>query len=86
MGAESIGEHIARTIGKPEDADIIDGYFDGHADDRVDYPEASNRSQFYRHGWLNGRDDRIGTPRASAQQIRDELAALSKSSPGGRAP
>lgn len=59
-------------------ADIIDGYFDGREDARAEYPEASNRSAFYRHGWLNGRDDRVGKPRATAQQIRDELAALAR--------
>lgn len=56
--------------------EISDGYFDGLADDRHEYPDQSNRSAFYRHGWLNGRDDRLGKPRAIAAEIRQELTDL----------
>jgi hypothetical protein len=45
--------------------EMIEGYMDGICDNRQDYPERSNRSASYRHGWLNGRDDRIRQPRAS---------------------
>jgi hypothetical protein len=45
--------------------EMIEGYMDGFCDNRQDYPERSNRSASYRHGWLNGRDDRIRQPRAS---------------------
>lgn len=35
------------------------GFLDGFSDDRPEYPESlSNRGARYRHGWLNGRDDR----------------------------
>lgn len=49
----------------------FEGYFDGFKDDRDDFPESlSNRGAAYRHGWLNGRDDRHGTPRAAAADLR----------------
>ena len=52
---------------------MVQGYIDGSADDRLEFPETlSNRGHAYRHGWLNGRDDRIGNPRASAIQLRVE--------------
>jgi hypothetical protein len=82
MGEQTIGEWIAQQHGMPQaNADIVDGYFDGREDDRTEYPEASNRSAFYRHGWLNGRDDRIGKPRASAAEIRASLDALFAATP-----
>lgn len=57
--------------------DIVDGYLDGFRDDRAVYPDSlSNRSERYRHGWLNGRDDRMKNPRAPAAVIRADLAAL----------
>lgn len=57
----------------PQERDMMEGYFDGLEDARPDMPgRATNRSQSYRHGWLNGRDDRIHQPRASAQTLREE--------------
>lgn len=50
--------------------DMIEGYRDGLSDDRVDYPSTSNRSASYRHGWLNGRDDRLSKPRDFVFNIR----------------
>lgn len=50
--------------------EMVEGYRDGLTDDRLDMP-ASNRSASYQHGWLNGRDDRVGTPRASAAELRE---------------
>lgn len=39
---------------------MTQGYLDGYGDDRPEYPESmSNRGARYRHGWLNGRDDRV---------------------------
>lgn len=72
----TLGEYMAQKAGDPHLADIVDGYFDGRDDERAEYPEASNRSAFYRHGWLNGRDDRVGRPRYSAAQIREDLQKL----------
>lgn len=50
--------------------ELLDGYFDGKADERDHPPEQSNRTEAYRHGWLNGRDDRVHRPRASAAELR----------------
>ena len=50
---------------------MVEGYFDGYRDDRDEFPESmANRSRSYRHGWLNGHDDRTGKPRASAEELR----------------
>lgn len=49
--------------------EMVEGYMDGLKDDRLDMP-ASNRSASYQHGWLNGRDDRVRKPRASATELR----------------
>ncbi|WP_332116011.1 hypothetical protein [Azorhizobium caulinodans] len=52
---------------------MVQGYIDGLADERTDYPSSlANRGWAYRHGWLNGRDDRIGKPRAPAASLRDQ--------------
>ena len=55
--------------------EMIDGYRDGFD---MDCPEPSgNRSASYRHGFLNGRDDRRGKPRASYAELnRQGLAAV----------
>lgn len=58
------------------DSEVSDGYWDGFRDDREELPSASNRSELYRFGWLNGRDDRLRRPRKSAQELREELAEL----------
>lgn len=51
--------------------DMVLGYMDGKSDDRNEMPVSmSNRSYSYRHGWMNGRDDRINSPRASAAELR----------------
>jgi hypothetical protein len=48
--------------------EMFDGYLDGFD---LDTPEPSgNRSRSYRHGFGNGRDDRMGNPRAAAQTLR----------------
>ncbi|WP_334147851.1 hypothetical protein [Hyphomicrobium sp.] len=59
--------------------EIIEGYRDGYADDRDELPASlANRSESYRHGWLNGRDDRLGRPRASAEAIRQRAREVEK--------
>ncbi len=51
--------------------DMLDGYRDGFDDDRAELPESlSNRGAAYKHGWLNGRDDRVGKPRDVASVLR----------------
>ena len=57
-------------------SEAMSGYCDGRADDRDEFPSHSNRSEAYRHGWLNGRDDRLGKPRATAQELRDIAADI----------
>ncbi len=50
------------------EAEMCEGYFDGRD---LSSPEPSaNRTFCYRHGFANGRDDTIGTPRAWADEIR----------------
>lgn len=50
--------------------DMIDGYMDGFSKDAV-WP-SHNRSASYIHGWLNGRDDSIGSPRDLAVNLRSK--------------
>lgn len=51
--------------------EVTEGYLDGLNDDRDELPASlANRSESYRHGWQNGRDDRLGRPRMSASKIR----------------
>ena len=58
------------TTGRPANDDMVEGYLDGYKDTRDALPESlSNRSRSYQHGWLNGRDDRCGKPRASYAAI-----------------
>lgn len=56
--------------------EIIEGYFDGRKSDLDELPKGSNRSEGYKHGWRNGRDDRKSAPRASAQSLRTEAAEI----------
>lgn len=62
------------------EGEMTEGYLDGRTDDREELPPSlSNRSASYRHGWLNGRDDRLGTPRAPAWRLRlDASAAIAE--------
>lgn len=56
---------------RPANSDMVEGYLDGFQDDRSDFPAGqSNRGASYRHGWLNGRDDRVRKPRASYEVLR----------------
>jgi len=48
--------------------EMVEGYRDGRDPDS---PEPSaNRSESYRHGFLNGRDDHASSPRAPASLLR----------------
>lgn len=61
------------TAARPANDDMVEGYLDGLKDDRREMPATfNNRSHSYRHGWLNGRDDRIGKPRALASELRQQ--------------
>jgi len=58
-------------------SEVTEGYMDGLSDDRSDLPASlANRSDEYRHGWQNGRDDRLKRPRASAARIRADIAQI----------
>lgn len=52
--------------------ELLEGYRDGFADHRDSLPAETNRPAIYVVGWLNGRDDRKGQPRAFAEIIRRE--------------
>ena len=56
--------------------EMFEGYRDGFADERISFPAVSNRSETYRHGWLNGRDDRLRKPRDCSKNLREEAARL----------
>lgn len=56
--------------------DMIEGYFDGKKSEFEELPNGSNRSDSYKHGWRNGRDDRMGRPRESAESLRHEAAEI----------
>jgi hypothetical protein len=54
--------------------EMIEGYFDGL---RAESPEAGpNRSEAYRFGFANGRDDLTKTPRAPAEILRAEAERI----------
>lgn len=62
--------------------EIVEGYMDGFADDRPGVPSSfANRSDAYVFGWLNGRDDRLRRPRATADELRRQAAALKANVP-----
>ena len=69
-----------QKLTEPKQKDeILEGYLDGFSDDRDMLPVSlQNRSESYRHGWQNGRDDRLVRPRMSAQDLRHsaEIARL----------
>jgi len=57
--------------------EVFEGYRDGRADERDSLPASmANRSDAYVFGWLNGRDDRLGRPRAEARALRKQYASL----------
>lgn len=62
--------------------EMVEGYIDGFGAEEMDFPDRlTNRGEAYKHGWLNGRDDRIGKPRASfSRLIRRAADAIAKDS------
>jgi hypothetical protein len=62
--------------------EMLEGYMEGFASELKELPNGNNRSDSYRHGWNNGRDDRLKRPRASAATLRkeaDDIAAREQS-------
>jgi len=56
--------------------EVTEGYMDGFASDLDELPDGNNRSESYKHGWKNGRDDRLVRPRASARRLREEAEEI----------
>ena len=53
------------------DYEMMEGYLAGFLDEELELPDRlDNRSHCSKHGWLNGRDDRIGKPRDTATNLR----------------
>ena len=55
--------------------DFVEGYRDGSTSDAL--TPGANRSDAYRHGFMNAQDDRCQTPRASAQLLREQANQFS---------
>lgn len=50
---------------------MVSGYLAGLESNSDEFPEChAQMPAAWRHGWLNGRDDRIGRPRESADVLR----------------
>lgn len=49
---------------------VVEGYLAGRNSSSLDLPEChENKSAAFKHGWLNGRDDRVGVPRDKARVL-----------------
>ena len=64
--------------------EMVEGYLDGRASELMELPEGNNRSESYRHGWKNGRDDRLQRPRASAVELRSAASDIERIEAGYR--
>lgn len=52
-------------------SDMVEGYLAGLHSESIDLPEChAKKSPSFKHGWLNGRDDRQGTPRERFDVLR----------------
>lgn len=59
--------------------DMVEGYMDGFSDTELELPDRlANRSRSYKHGWLNGRDDRTNNPRKFAMTLENEAIQAMK--------
>lgn len=63
------------TLERMARADMAEGYLDGLKSEYADLGP-TNRSEAYTHGWLNGRDDRMGSPRAQAHELRERAKQI----------
>ena len=51
--------------------DMVLGYWSGRDSRSLEIPQCYlSKSAAYKHGWLNGRDDRVGIPRDKASVLR----------------
>lgn len=52
-------------------SEMVRGYLAGFNSGELDIPACHDmQSVAFRHGWMNGRDDRTGSPRDRAQVLR----------------
>lgn len=63
-------------MGVMSEQEMIEGYLSGKDDTRLELPVNSNYSPAYIHGWINGRDDRLNKPRASASVLRSRAEMI----------
>lgn len=60
-----------------KEQEMMDGYMDGLNSGSQEIPDChKNKSAAYRHGWLNGRDDRIHRPREKASVLRNRALMI----------
>ncbi|WP_439448659.1 hypothetical protein [Stenotrophomonas sp. ATs4] len=53
------------------EAEMVNGYLTGYASSSIDLPDCHKRqSPAFKHGWLNGRDDRERNPRERGSVLR----------------
>ncbi|MDQ5884031.1 MAG: hypothetical protein QG556_368 [Pseudomonadota bacterium] len=57
--------------------EMVSGYIDG-LNSSFDLPP-KNQTASYKHGWMNGRDDRLGEPRDNIDVIRARANMILKS-------
>lgn len=58
------------AMGMPSE-DMVLGYYAGYDSGAAELPEChKDASPAFKHGWLNGRDDRIGKPRERADVLK----------------
>lgn len=51
--------------------EMVRGYLKGLESGSLTLPDCyKNESSAFRHGWMNGRDDRVGCPRERAAALR----------------
>lgn len=62
--------------GSPRLNEMIEGYHDGRESDRTELHKGHNYSVAYVHGWLNGRDDRLGKPRERAAVLKARASMI----------
>lgn len=63
--------------------EMVEGYLAGLASQSIFFPECHEfKSAAFRHGWMNGRDDRVGLPRERASVLlrRAEMIESSRRS------
>lgn len=67
QGKNTMPDTTSQATERPANDEMMQGFTDGYD---LSAPEPSaNRSRSYRHGFANGRDDKRGTPRASAAEL-----------------